>query len=467
MTGDCADHRHEDRKAALRGEIDRLRLELHRANVQLERRDRLRRLRDTARARRAALVQAYFDARAAVLRRFRRREGTDKQAPATPCAPYEVCPLHPPDAVRARVLHVIANFHTGGSARLVVDLIEHLGDRFDHRVVARDVPSIPAYTGLNIRHVSTSSRYRLRRLLRSCRPDIVHVHYVAHRGDEWALSDWRWYSVIFDAVRATGCEVVENVNIPVVPFFDDSVRCYVHVSEYVQSEFGHGAHRNVTIYPGSDLTFFSRKPGAAVADDCIGMIYRLDGDKVNQDAIDVFIEVVRRRPVTRALIVGGGHHLEEYRARVERAGLRDAFSFPGYVSYYDLPAQLERMSVFIAPVHAESFGQVGPFAMGMELPVAGYHVGALPEITGNTSLLAPPGDHVRLADIIVELLDDRARRLRIGKENRQRAEQKFSVEAMASSYRALYETILRERLTAPLPAGRGRRPHLTRKPCTF
>ena len=38
------------------------------------------------------------------------------------------------------------------------------------------------------------------------------------------------------------------------------------------------------------------------------------------------------------------------------------------------------MAAFVAPVHSESFGHVSVFAMGMELPVAGYNVGALEEI---------------------------------------------------------------------------------------
>jgi hypothetical protein len=196
-----------------------------------------------------------------------------------------------------------------------------------------------------------------------------------------ALADWRWYRVVFDGLRGQACPVVENVNIPVVPFFSETVSCYVHVSDYVKRAFGHGDSCNITIHPGSDVSFFSRPPDSVFEDDTIGMIYRLDGDKVDERAIDVFLEVVARRPCTRVLIVGGGHHLDAYQARVREAGLSDAFTFPGYVSYYDLPAWLERMSVFVAPVHTESFGQVGPFAMAMELPVAGYAVGALEEIT--------------------------------------------------------------------------------------
>jgi glycosyltransferase involved in cell wall biosynthesis len=119
-----------------------------------------------------------------------------------------------------------------------------------------------------------------------------------------------------------------------------------------------------------------------------------------------------------------------------------AFTFTGYVSFEDLPALYEQMSLFVAPVHTESFGHVSPCAMGMKMPVVGYDVGALKEITGNCNLLAPAGDSDTLADMIIELLNDRERRLKIGARNRDRAERLFSIEAMIDGYSALYNGLI-------------------------
>jgi glycosyltransferase involved in cell wall biosynthesis len=80
--------------------------------------------------------------------------------------------------------------------------------------------------------------------------------------------------------------------------------------------------------------------------------------------------------------------------------------------------------------------------MGMGIPVVGYCVGALEEITGNCNLLAPSGDSDTLADMIIELLNDRERRLRIGARNRERAERLFSIEAMIDGYSALYNGLI-------------------------
>ena len=376
-----------------------------------------------------------------------RRTTDERPSENTPQAgrykPYEVRMRMAPEQHRPRVLHVIANFYTGGSSQLVVDLIEHLGHRFQQSVITRDLPPTPAYTGVQLIHCPriTSVDQALSHL-RSSRPDFLHVHFLGHHGNAYSEEDWQWYHHLFRAAEKHGYDVLENLNIPVQPYISDSVRRYVHVSDYVRQRFAPVDARNVTVYPGSDLTFFSRDPDYDIPDDCIGMVYRLEKDKLNEQSIEVFIETVRRRPATKVLIVGGGRYLEYYRQRVRQEGLADAFSFTGYVAYSDLPSYYERMSLFVAPVHSESFGQVSPFAMGMSLPVVGYRTGALEEITGDRSLLAPPGDYHELARIITSLLDDRERRIRIGSFNRERALRSFSVEAMIDQYAGLYQDML-------------------------
>ena len=126
---------------------------------------------------------------------------------------------------------------------------------------------------------------------------------------------------------------------------------------------------------------------------------------------------------------------------MQDAGLGDKFEFTGYVSYDSLPDYYRKMTVFVAPVWKESFGQVSPFAMNMRIPVCGYDVGAIGEITADSDVLAPAGDADRLADIMVRLLDEPAERQKIGEFQYQRAQSNFSVQAMVNAYAALYREL--------------------------
>ena len=147
------------------------------------------------------------------------------------------------------------------------------------------------------------------------------------------------------------------------------------------------------------------------------------------------------RPSTRILIVGGGSLLDPFQAAVEASGVSGNFEFTGYVNYDALPDLYRRMSIFVAPVWKESFGQVSPFAMSMKVPVIGYDIGAIPEIIDTPGLVAPAGDADALALIAVRLLDSPEERQAIGEIQQQRARANFSVQAMIDRYADIYAEI--------------------------
>lgn len=348
---------------------------------------------------------------------------------------YRVRQPQPSSDSRPGVLHAIANFCLGGSSRLVVDLLESLGDGFDQVVVTRYVPTPPAYLNLTIYEYAyplDSSPFEA--LIRHHKPAFVHVHY-------WGDCDQDWYDHVFRACEKHGVRVIQNINTPVAPYRSASISRNVYVSDFVRKTYGQNDSLSMVIYPGSDLEHFSVADHAGPADDCIGMVYRLESDKLNASSIDVFIKVAQRRPLTRCLIVGDGSLRPAFEKAVAFAGVQDNFVFAGYIPYRDLPSFYRQMSVFVAPVWSESFGQVSAFAMNMSLPVVGYAVGAIPTIIDDDTLVVQYGDSDGLADCIIALLDDRQRRLAIGQRNHEKAQAEYSVDSMVSGYRQLYASI--------------------------
>ena len=151
--------------------------------------------------------------------------------------------------------------------------------------------------------------------------ELVHMHY-------WGSTDEPWYRRAFEAISEIGCPVIENVNTPIAPLLSPRIARYVYVSDYVKEEFGGVSDTETVIYPGSNLRLFAPARGPRDDGHTVGMVYRLERDKLDENSIEPLIEAVRRRPGTRALVVGGGSLLPEYRRRVSAAGFDGSFEFP-------------------------------------------------------------------------------------------------------------------------------------------
>lgn len=358
-------------------------------------------------------------------------------------APYEVSPLRPiaADIRRPKILHVIPNVFVGGSTQLIIDIMQHLSRQYQQEVLTSALWPGGDHLGMTAHCVVQPNSDSIRAMYRRYSPDLVHIHY-------WGLTDDPWYKAAFDALDVIpGAQVVENVNTPVAPMVVPRVNHYVFVSEYVRAQFGSAVadpEASSVIYPGIDLSRFSKQYDGEDAKNAIGMVYRLERDKLREDAIELFIEVIKLRPRTHAVIVGGGSFLEGYIERTIAAGVRENFHFTGYVPYEELPDLYDKFSIFVAPVWKESFGQVSPFAMAKGLAVAGYAIGALPEIVGRADSFATEKQDA--ARIIVDLLNAPQRLAEIAEHNRVRATTMFAVETMVERYDALYARLMPKRL---------------------
>lgn len=351
-----------------------------------------------------------------------------------PPALYRIKPRQSPVLIiRPRILHAIANVFVGGSTQIVVDLHNHLGHRFEMKVVTSALPVHGSHKGMSIDVVpNPNSHHLVRSIFSRFQPHILHVHY-------WGDVDEPWYKTVFEIAAEFGCPILQNINTPVTPFAGVRIDRNVFVSHSVHEQFGSAVPASV-INPGIELDRFA--PPAVIdphAFDTIGMIYRLENDKLDKGAIELFLEIAKRRPKTRVVIIGDGSLFAHFRSRVEQEGQLSQFEFTGYVPYEDLPAQFARFKTFVAPVWQESFGQVVPFAMCAGLAVAGYKIGAVPEILGDTRTLGETFNET--VEIVTALLDDPARIAALGERNRALALERFSVEDMAIGYFHLYRDL--------------------------
>lgn len=86
----------------------------------------------------------------------------------------------------------------------------------------------------------------------------------------------------------------------------------------------------------------------------------------------------------------------------------------------------------------------------MGLPVVATAVGGIPDLveTDRTGLLSAPGDAKTLGAHLAALLADEPRRLRFGRNARQRAVDGFSMHTMVRRHETVFDQVLEETGTA-------------------
>ncbi len=143
------------------------------------------------------------------------------------------------------------------------------------------------------------------------------------------------------------------------------------------------------------------------------------------------------------LIVGDGPAYGSLRAWTEQSGLAPWVVFAGMRR--DVAGLLPLMEIFVLPSLYEGFGIAILEAMAAGRPVVATAVGGIPEVVvhGETGLLVPPGDPVALADALHELLAHPERARELGVCGRERAREKFRIEAIVKQHEDLYDACIR------------------------
>jgi len=161
--------------------------------------------------------------------------------------------------------------------------------------------------------------------------------------------------------------------------------------------------------------------------------------------IRAFVGVQRAIPATRLIVVGAGD-FGRYEGAVRRARLQNV-RFRENVPFDVLPRYHHSAHVFCAPnTGFESQGIVLLEAMAAGLPIVASNIDGFAGVVthGVEGLLVRPKDAQALADGIIELLRDPARREAMAAHGRERA-QHFSWDRVGQRVLSYYERLIYER----------------------
>lgn len=364
---------------------------------------------------------------------------------------------------RPRLLLFIDSLDVGGAERQVVDLAVALRRKGYEVTVACSVagdlsgvlekagiPTRPLLDRLVKRRLSLAYAWRLRRLLRRERFDLVHAHVYAstaaaaiatlgtspplviteHTEASW--QDWRARRVNRWVYRRA--KHIMAVSIP--------IRRRLIERDGVPPGL-------ITVVPNAVVPAPEVHPDAPLAlpaglheRPLVGVVARLQLEKGVANFLKAAARVAPLFPEAHFVIAGDGPLRQELVALTEDLGLRSRVHFLGFRS--DASVLMRSLDVLVVPSLTEGSPLVTLEAMAAGVPVVASAVGGIPDQVRHDKegLLIPPGDTDALGDALLDLLRDPARARRLGEAGRRRATSEFSHANMVWRIEDVYRAVL-------------------------
>jgi len=295
----------------------------------------------------------------------------------------------------------------------------------------------------------------LRRIMRS--HDVVHVNF---------LNDWGFTPEVAAAgclvVSPWGSDIVKPPDLRAYPAglldtrrallrMADLVVVYGHPFVEVVSEFAGLDRASIVSVPlGVDVRAFTpvdehrRRPATVGFYKGFRAVY---GPDVWIDAMPRVLEAV---PEARFDMVGDGPMLEACRAAVRRHGVGASVNWVPRQPHEAVPEMIGSWSLSVMPSICEAFGVAALECAAMQTPVVASDVCGFRETVrdGETGVLVPPGDPIRLADAVVGLLEDADLRSRMGRAGRKMVEASFDWSDCVDQLLAAFESARQSRQLA-------------------
>lgn len=369
-----------------------------------------------------------------------------------------------------RIIHFITSLQTGGAEIMLAKVVTSMDrSRFDNAVVSltsrRDVAAQIEKAEIPVTCLNASGLggflpavYKLRRILRRERPDIVqswlpHADLVATAASVLSGGQRLIWNVRNASLDLSAYPWTARWALRLLGVLSKVPRAVVH-----NSRAGREAHESLGFRPrrwelipnGFDLHRFRPMPeqrvqvreehGIPAGAPVVALVARNDPMKAHDVFLRAATLVRSSLPETHFLLAGPGvAENETIGALAEPLGSH--VHFAGNVG--DVPRLYAGVDVAVnCSTYGEAFSNAVGEAMACGVPCVVTDVGDSADLVADSGRIVPPGNAGSLAGSIVELLTmPSAGRAALGARGRTRIEREFSIEAVARRYEALYEDV--------------------------
>ncbi|HEX3291448.1 MAG TPA: glycosyltransferase [Gaiella sp.] len=381
-----------------------------------------------------------------------------------------------------RVLRVIARLNVGGPALHVTYLARGLADRgYETTLVAGDVGRgeesmafVAESAGVDVVRLRGLSRelsplrdaiaaWRLARIIRKVRPDVVHTHtakagavgraaavlagprkpVVVHTFHGHVLRGYfgRAGTLVFRAIETVLARVTDRL-VAVSPEVRDELVSLGVAQRERFSVIRLGIELEPRVAFEGDLAELRRRHGIGADTFVVGWFGRMTAVKRTDDLLTTLAALRGRGIDALLLLVGDGDDRERLEERAHELGLARECLFLGYQEH--VAAWYAVCDAIVLTSASEGTPVTIIEALAAARAVVATEVGGVPDVVddGETGFLVPPGDTEALAARLELLAREPARRAEMGRIGRERVLRRYAVERLVDDVDGLYRELL-------------------------
>lgn len=371
-----------------------------------------------------------------------------------------------------KVLHIVPGLSSGGGEQVAVHLLRYMDrSRFEPMAISffnrrgTHSEALLENEGVSVTYLEKRLGFepriawRIRELVKDCRPDVVHTHItslryalpaiLARRGSLCAVhtvhnlaqrevirADQLLYRFAFRHLGVIPVAIADAVHKSIQEVYGLNaplIRNGIPISEYQNSEKIRMRWRQQHNVPPEEILFVN--------------VARFSPQKNQRLLLNAFARVASKHRLVRCLLVGSGPLELALREQVEALSLRDRVWFLGQRE--DIREILAASDIGVLSSDWEGNPLSVMEMMTSGKPMVATAVGGVPELVlPGTGFLIRAGDVTSFADAMERLARDPNLRDTMGAAGAELARRQFSASAMARQYEALYEHQLRKRVSS-------------------
>lgn len=374
---------------------------------------------------------------------------------------------------RPLIAHIIHRLDVGGLENGLVNLINNMPEgKYRHVIIC-----MTEYTDFRYRLNDSNTEiyqllkndgkdlhvfYRLWKLLRKLRPDIVHTRNL---GTLECVVPALLAGVRIRIHGEHGRDMldIDGTNKKYImlrkilrPFVSKYIALSKDLENWLHNSVAIKPARIRQLYNGVDTTKFSPRkvtehkiPDKYLVESgikIIGTVGRISGEKDQFSLVRAMAIVFKRKPELtanlRLIIIGDGPLFSELEKLVKQEQLQAYIWLAG--ARNDVADLFNEMDLFVLPSLGEGISNTILEAMASGLPIIATNVGGNPELVleGKTGMLVSPKTPDELADKIIDFHEQPDLFHEYGKAAKKRIEKEFSLDAMVARYISVYDDMI-------------------------